>query len=265
MQEKDKKYILENIHKKSIKEFCEELGLKERKVRRFLEKEEAKKQTKDLLQNLDSHTLTPPTLKYNLSVVLVLLLAGFIIYSNTFFSPFHFDDGFSISDNLSIRHIQNLKDIWSFWPLRFITYLSLAFNYYFHRLDVLGYYVFNLAVHLGSSLLVWRLSLLTFSTPVMKEQKIARHAGLISFFAGLIFLTHPVQTQAVTYIIQRAASLAAFFYLVSLSLYVKSRLLEGSGRRIFYYIGSLLAAVLAMFTKEITITLPLMVCLYELL
>jgi len=57
------------------------------------------------------------------------------------------------------------------------------------------------------------------------------------------------------------------FYLASLSLYVKSRLLQNnkstSGLWKFYYIGALLTAIVAMFTKEMTVTLPLMILLYE--
>ncbi|MCX5704645.1 MAG: tetratricopeptide repeat protein [Candidatus Omnitrophica bacterium] len=170
-------------------------------------------------------------------------------------------------DNLAIRNIQNLKAIWNFWPTRFITYLSIALNYHFYQLKVLGYHLFNLTVHIGSTILVYWLILLTFSTPKINGEKITRYSRLIALFVSLVFLTHPIQTQAVTYIIQRTTSLAALFYLVSLSLYVKSRLLEQKGQgslasRLFYC-GSLIALVLDMFSKEMTITLPFMILLYE--
>lgn len=267
MQEKDKKYILENIHKKSTKEISKELGLKERKIKKFLETEETRKQIEASLQNSEDSVIESSAQKHNLLIIFTLFLSGLVIYSNTFFSSFHLDDLPSIVYNSSIRNIHDLHNIWNFWPTRFIAYLSLAFNYHFHHLDVFGYHLFNLAVHLGLGILVWWFSLLTFSTPIMKDQKIARHANLVSFFAALIFVTHPIQTQAVTYIVQRTASLATFFYLGSLTLYVKSRLLEDkkstSGFRRLYYSGSLVLAVMAMFTKEMTITLPLMICLYE--
>ena len=108
---------------------------------------------------------------------------------------------------------------------------------------------------------------MTFSTPAMKENKIIQHANLIALFAGLVFVAHPVQTEAVTYIVQRATSMAALFYVASLCLYVKSRLLQESGSAPgpwkLYYIGSLLTAIAAMFTKQIAITLPLAILLYE--
>ena len=113
--------------------------------------------------------------------------------------PFLFDDKPSIVDDYLIRNIHHLQNIWNFWPTRFVTYFSFAFNYLFGGLNVFGYHVFNLMVHLISAALVWLLTLLTFSTPVMKEEKIARHADVISLFAGLVFVAHPVQTEAVTY------------------------------------------------------------------
>ena len=205
--------------------------------------------------------------KYKLLVLSAILLLGILIYSNTLHSSFHFDDIPSIVDNSAIRNILNLQAIWNFWPTRFITYFSVALDYHLSQLNVFSYHLFNLAVHLSSGILVWWLMLLTFSTPAMKGQKITKHAKLIAFFAGLVFITHPIQTQGVTYIIQRAASLAALFYLASLSLYVKSRLLQQRGESLsvsrFFYCGSLMAVVMAMFTKEMAITLPLMVLLYE--
>ena len=64
----------------------------------------------------------------------------------------------------------------------------------------------------------------------MKKDKITTHAGPVALLAGLIFVSHPVQTQAVTYIVQRAASMAALFYLASLCFYVRSRLLQDEKR-----------------------------------
>ena len=196
-------------------------------------------------------------------VVLIVCL-GTAVYSNVFFSSFHFDDGPSIAVNAYIRNIGDLHNIWVFLPCRFLLYLSLAFNYRFNGLDVFGYHLFNLAVHLVSALLVLRLVLLTMSTPVMKGEKIARHADVIALFAGLIFVSHPIQTGAVTYIVQRAASMATMFYLASLCLYAWSRsIAQHTALRNSAYIGSLIMAVFAMFTKETAITLPLMILLYE--
>ncbi len=203
-----------------------------------------------------------------LITVCAISCLGIIVYSNTFNGAFHFDDKPYIINNLAIRNLQDLLDIWKICPCRFVTFFTLALNYHFDQLNVFGYHLINIAVHIASALLVWWLTLLTLSTPAMKGEKITRHGDIIALFAGLIFISHPVQIEAVTYVWQRTASLAAFFYLASLCLYVKSRLLRDNviaspkGEAIFY-ISSLLMAIMAMFTKENTITLPLMVLLYE--
>ena len=149
---------------------------------------------------------------------------GALVYSNSFICSFHFDDIPSILDNAAIRNIQHLQSIWNIWPCRFVTFLSLALNYHFYQTNVFGYHLYNLAIHLIASLLLWWLVRLTLSTPALKDEPIASHTCLLSLFAGLIFVSHPIQTQAVTFIWQRAASMAALFYLASLCFYIKSRL-----------------------------------------
>jgi len=107
--------------------------------------------------------------------------------------------------------------------------------------------------------------LLTLSSPAMREDKISRHADLIAVLTGLVFVSHPLQTQAVTYIWQRAASMAGLFYLASLCFYAKFRLIQKGDLVLgnFYYACSLILAIAAMLTKENAGTLPLMVLLYE--
>ena len=213
--------------------------------------------------------------------ILAIICLGIIVYSNAFFCSFHFDDDAYIVNNFAIRNIQNLSDIWNICPCRFITFFSIALNYHFSQLNVFGYHLFNMAVHLGSAILVWWLLLLTFCTPALKDEfpdeTRGKIAPIIALFAGLIFVSHPLQIEAVTYIWQRAASMAAFFYLASLCFYVKARLediragfkssLQDNeitlGPGFFYYFCSLIVAVVAMFTKENAITLPLMILLYE--
>ena len=200
-----------------------------------------------------------------MSIISILCL-GIIVYSNTFICSFHFDDKAYIVDNFAIRNFQNLLNYWQFYPCRFVTFFSLFVNYHFHQLNVFGYHLFNLAVHLATAIFVWWLILLTLSTPVMKENRITSHANLIALFAGLAFVSHPLQTEAVTYIWQRASCLAALFYVASLCFYIKSRLHACSSQRCaagFYYFLSLIIAIVAMFTKENTVTLPLMILLYE--
>ncbi|MFA5116286.1 MAG: tetratricopeptide repeat protein [Candidatus Omnitrophota bacterium] len=203
-----------------------------------------------------------------LSAAAVLFCLGLLVYSNSFLGPFHFDDLPSIMDNFAIRNISDPRNIWDFWPTRFFTYLSVALNYALGGYKVFGYHVFNFLAHTGASLLAWYLAILTFKTPALKNDPITAYAGPLAFFTGALFLVHPIQTQPVNYIIQRATLLAGFFYLGSLCFYAKARLMreEGLSSRAWavYYGISLLAAILAMFSKENAVSLPAAICLYEL-
>ena len=199
---------------------------------------------------------------------LVIAVATALVYSNTFDASFHFDDIQNIVQNDALRDPSRL------WPPsggRYLGYLSFALNYRVGGLEVFGYHLANLGIHVCNGLLVFWLTALTLRTPGMRNADagplVRRYAPLA---AGLLFSVHPLATQSVTYIVQRFASLAALFYLLSVALYVQARLsLEAErpskGRSAAFYCLSLLAAAGAMRTKEISFTLPLVAAGYELL
>ena len=208
-------------------------------------------------------------ISYRKQVIFFIIILGIIIYSNSLDCSFNFDDSNSIVRNTAIKNIDNIKEIWKFWPTRFLTYLSFAFNYHFHNLNVFGYHVINLFIHLTASIMVWWFIFLTLSTKVMKNSLLSKNAHLIAFFCGVLFLVHPVQIESVTYITQRATSLGGLFYISAMAFYVKARLLRINDIQpaisIQFYVLSLFSAIFAMFSKEMVITLPLMLLLYELL
>jgi len=196
-------------------------------------------------------------------LVSVIILTGIIIYSNSFDCSFHFDDS-NIFKSSVTRESASVADWIKLFPARPVGMATFALNYHFHKLDVWGYHFVNLVIHLANALLVFWLTLLTFFTPVMRETAISRHKTLIAFFTGMLFVSHPLATQSVTYIAQRFASLATFFYLMSVVLYVKGRLWSGDSRMPWVFFGGcVISAVLAMLTKEIAFTLPFAILLYE--
>ena len=196
-------------------------------------------------------------------MILVLLL-GILIYSNTFRCSFHFDDFPRIVDNTSIRDITNIRAWWNSYPTRPFGMFTFVLNWHFNQLNVKYYHIVNLVIHLMNALLVWWLTLLIFSTPVLKDQPIAKRKKAIAFFTALLFVSHPLATQSVTYIIQRFASLVSLFYFLSLILYTKARLLDKTGPKSYLlYSGALLSAFLAMLTKENAFTLPVMILVIE--
>ena len=91
-------------------------------------------------------------------------------------------------------------------------------------INVVGYHVFNLAIHITNALFVYWLVIVSFRTPILKESSLKDSSKIIGLFSALLFVCHPVQTEAVTYIVQRLASLATLFYLFSIISYGKARL-----------------------------------------
>lgn len=195
----------------------------------------------------------------------ILILLGMLIYANSLHGDFHFDDYYFVRDNTAIRDITNIEAVTHARsvPARAVSFLTFALNYHFHGNDVFGYHVVNLAIHLMASLCVWWLIGLTFKTPRMVKEGISRHGFLIAGATAFLFLVHPIQTQAVSYISQRFASLAALFYLLSLCAYIKGRLTRHRLNSNRFFILSLMSALLGMFTKQTVLTLPLTIFLYE--
>jgi len=192
----------------------------------------------------------------------ILSATGFLIYSNSFDCSFHYDDVYNIVENKAIRDIGNIGAIWNFLNRRFIGYLSFALDYHFHGLDVFGYHLVNLVIHICASFFVWWLTMLILSTPGMKSSPLGAHRRTAALGCALLFLVHPVQTQAVTYIVQRFASMAAMFYLGAVCFYMKARLTGGRNSTL-YFAAAGLSALLGIFTKENVATLPFALILCE--
>lgn len=194
--------------------------------------------------------------------LIAIVVLGFIIYSNSFDCSFHLDDKNNIMENVVIRDISNVDAMWKYSQNRFVPFYSFAINYHFSELDVKSYHYFNLLVHLINACLVWWLTLLIFSLPNLANSKFVAHKKGIAFIIALLFVSHPLATQSVTYIVQRMASMAALFYFLSVILYIKGRISESNGK-FLYFIGSFIAAILALLSKENAYTLPIAIILCE--
>lgn len=212
--------------------------------------------------------------------ILGIILVGICIYANSVNVPFTYDDGDYVVNNPAIKDftfflnhakladLPVLQDVKYNFVLRPVAYLTFALNYHFNGLDLHSYHMVNILIHIANALLLYRFFGLTLNTPLMAESWYgsATRSRVIKFFplfAALLFVAHPLQTQAVTYIVQRFVSLAAFFILGTLVLYVEARLTEKESRRRWLYAASFISALLAMKTKENAFTLPILLLLYE--
>jgi len=202
----------------------------------------------------------------------VIVLAGLLAYSTAFHGEFVFDDDPEIVTQRLIRtpdHFLRSAEAYRAYPNRVLVYFTFALNYAAGGLHPTGYHAVNILVHLGSALLVYTLALLTFRTPHLRPSALAPWRSTLALVIALLFVTHPLQTQAVTYVVQRLTSLATFFYLLAVVLYARWRLARDAGRApalrsAALYAAVLLSALAAMKSKEIALTLPLMIALYEL-
>ena len=202
--------------------------------------------------------------------LLLILSVRFLAYSNSFFSPFVFDDRHTIVTNPFIRHLGAFftdPAIFISMPRRFLGYLTLALNYRMGGLAVTGYHAFNLALHLATAVLLYCFCRTLCRTPIVTPEGDPPLSLRTSLYAALIFVAHPVQTQAVTYITQRFTVLATLFYVLTALLFLRGRLCTDAGRPIRavagWYGGAFAAAICAMLSKEISFTLPLALLLID--
>jgi tetratricopeptide (TPR) repeat protein len=244
------------------------------------------------------HTSEPATGQNRYStphriVALFFLIVGLVIYSNTFKVPPHLDDVYIYADST----LETLLSRLTLSNTRLVADATFAFNYWIAGPNVLGYHIFNLIIHVLTAFLVYQLlfQILRLSNSDKNYPTTASANGhgaqalpplddnlfWPSFIGGLLFLVHPLATQAVTYITQRYTSLATLFYVASVFCYLKARTIVSSKqggrsmapeqklffnpRHLAWYGVSVLAAVLAMFTKEMSITLPAVILLVEFL
>jgi tetratricopeptide (TPR) repeat protein len=201
-------------------------------------------------------------------IIVVFFALGFLTYSNTFESPFVFDDELRITENPAIR----LHDLTaqSLWDAAFgkqsarsrpVGNISFALNYFFHQYEPAGYHLVNIITHIVSGILLWLFLKKTLSLKSVRSEK--NHAEWIALSAALLWLVNPVQTQSVTYIVQRLNSMAAMFFLLSFIFYLNGRLTTKKGRRWAWFLAASLGWLLALGCKQNTATLPFFIFLYE--
>lgn len=211
------------------------------------------------MRSTGSMELTGPQYRFHILAILIITAVVAVIYSNTLDAAFHLDDFTQITGNQSLRSLDNLFSILRA-PRRGVANVTFALNYAIGGENVAGYHIVNISIHILNAMLVY--FLLFFVLSAIRPMR--GRARRIAFFCALLFAVHPLQTQAVTYITQRQESLSAFFSLFSLLFFV---LALRSGSRFKANVLQVLVPicyVLAFYSKEIAITLPALVFLFDL-
>jgi tetratricopeptide (TPR) repeat protein len=188
-----------------------------------------------------------------------------VAYSRSFHAAFQFDDNNHVVHN-PVFEDPTLESVLRFGRARLLPVATLFLN---HRLggdDPFGYHVVNFAIHLLATCAVFALALTLCRTPRLSGSSLAEHRLAFATAAALVFACHPIQVQAVTYIVQRISAMAALFYVGSVLFYLRARnagLGLGSGRPIASYAASALLALAAFFSKENAASLPLAILASE--
>ena len=213
--------------------------------------------------------------------IIVLFSLSFIIvliYSNSFRASWHLDDRPNILNNRGL-HITNLQTdslMRTFFTspdsggtitdrlYRPIPCLTFAINWYFGKDRVFGYHVVNILVHILTAYFLFLTILNILKSPNLRNHYQGKE-HFIAFLTAVLWAINPIQVQGVTYIVQRMASMAAMFYILSIYFFVKTRQSEYPPGRVFLLLGCAASFLLALGSKQNTATLPLAVILIEMI
>ncbi len=231
----------------------------------------------------------------------VIALAGLAAWYNSLSTPFFFDDEAVVLRNPTIRHL------WPLWTAlsppdtgggsgvtaRPVINLSLAVNYALGGLDVRGYHLLNVIVHILAALALFGVVRWTFAfgpsatSPPGRNRFAFADGDWAAFAVALLWLLHPLQTEPVTCVVQRTESIMGLFYLVTLYCFigaaagagpaidtetagrkgpvVSGQWSRGSGlnRSSAWSVLAVLACLAGMASKEVMVTAPLVALLYD--
>jgi len=202
-----------------------------------------------------------------MAAVVVVTAVTVWAYRPAVSADFAFDDVTSIIDNPAL-HWETVS--WDAFrglfesvrlPRRFVANLTFALNHVAGGLEPGGYHLVNILIHLlvGAALAV----LISLYLRAHCEPRDAEYRLLVITLAVLAFLVHPLNTQAVTYVVQRMASLAALFALLSMAMYLAGRTGMLRGPAIVWYVLAFLFFVLGLGTKENVAIVPVVLLTYE--
>ncbi len=202
-----------------------------------------------------------------ISPVILLTLAVIMVYGNTLFHSFHFDDIPSILEKPWIRGLDKIPQfIFSVWS-RPLVILSFNINHAISGFEVWSYHAFNILFHAAATLLVYRLAVLIENVTI----GINAQTG-VPLLSAFIFALHPLSTQSVTYISSRSTILVTIFYLAGLILYFKGLLkvketsaINSKGRlfRAGYWSAAGGCFFFGILSKQTIVTLPVMMFLFH--
>lgn len=191
-----------------------------------------------------------------LFLIFILFVIGFFIYAFNLHNPLFWDDDDWIKNNTFVHSFSYLKEIFTKDILagfglnsnyyRPLLLLSFALNYVIHGIKPFGYHLLSNAFHIANGIFIFLILLMVFK----------KHFP--AFIAALLFLIHPLQTEAVTYISGRGDPMSVFFMLLSLWLFIKYEIKKKKS----YFVGSLLSMIAAILSRETAFLFPVLLMIF---
>lgn len=194
----------------------------------------------------------------------LLVVAVFAAYANSFSVPFLFDDQLAIVENPTLRQL------WPPWAAfsppsgtgltvegRPLLNFSLALNYAVSGTAVWSYHLANTVIHALAALTLLGVLRRTLGPFV------GTAAPSIAFWSALLWAVHPLQTESVTYVVQRTESLMGLFHLATLYFFRRGADTTQTAERRRWFTGAFVTCLLGVATKEVMVTAPLLVLLYD--
>ena len=198
--------------------------------------------------------------------IAAIAVTAALAYAPSFAVPFQFDDEARLTHNGALQQGALRDALRWLGNSRVLPSLTLVLNYRLAEFEPLGYHIGNFAVHLLAAFGVFALALTLCRTPRLSAVWPPQRALRLATAAALLFACHPLQTQAVTYIIQRSAAMAAGFYVWTVVCYLQGRIRQQSavprGAAAYFVIAAALA-VAAVLSKENAVSLPAALLLSE--
>jgi protein O-mannosyl-transferase len=207
--------------------------------------------------------MTASAISSRRTAVWLLLAPAILAYANSFAGVFLFDDRTVIFDD------PRLGSLGAFGAslgqaIRPITKLTFLFDRWCYGSNPAGYHLLNLLLHLASGLLVYRIVLRLGSRVGARTGAGGGHEGQVAFWTALLFLVHPIATEAVTYISGRPTALMTCGYLAAFLLFLTARDEEaGSLRQAAAVLSAAACLAISLLSKEVAIVFPALLLLYE--
>ncbi len=214
-------------------------------------------------------------------MILAMIIIVALIYVNTLNAPFVFDDKPAITDNSDIRirdlSAESLEGLITSHSSRPVANATFAFNYLYGGYNTTGYRYVNILIHIINGILFFfflRITLNRLDNVEKEKFPTPDHMAMLAVFTSLIWIVNPLHSNSVTYIVQRMNSLAMMFYMISLLLYIKGRIIPGVptsngknyfilSKRFLFFTASVISGCFAAGCKENAFMLPVCIFLYD--